>query len=97
MVGYWNPGCPVRTDRADVLATAYVRPGKTLVALASWAPAAVECPLSIDTQALGLGRSRTIIEAPEIEGFQAARSFRLDEPIPVQPGRGWLLILSEAP
>ncbi len=37
MIGYWDRFCPVRTDRSEVLATAYVRPGeKTLAALAHW-------------------------------------------------------------
>ena len=31
MIGYWDPSCPVKTGRHDVLATAYVRQGKTLV------------------------------------------------------------------
>jgi len=33
MFGYWDPQCPVQTDRKDLLATAYVNEGKTLV---SW-------------------------------------------------------------
>ena len=40
MIGYWDPGCPVRTDCKDVLATVYRRKGRSLIALASWAPAA---------------------------------------------------------
>jgi hypothetical protein len=35
-LGYWNPKCPVKTDDASVLATAYCKPGKALVALAHW-------------------------------------------------------------
>ena len=44
MIGYWDPACPVTDRRNDVLATAYVKPGKTLVSLASWAPAAGQVP-----------------------------------------------------
>ena len=54
MIGYWEKNCPVRSGRNEVLATAYVRKGKTLVALASWAKGPVNCLLSIDWQALGL-------------------------------------------
>ena len=36
MLGYWDPACPVSTDREDVLATVYRREGKALVALARW-------------------------------------------------------------
>jgi hypothetical protein len=35
-LGYWSPKCPVRTDHPGVLATAYVKKGKTLIALAHW-------------------------------------------------------------
>ena len=36
MLGYWSPKCPVRTNREDVLATVYRRPGKALIALGHW-------------------------------------------------------------
>jgi len=35
-LGYWMPQCPVKTSHPGVLATAYVRPQKTLIALAHW-------------------------------------------------------------
>jgi hypothetical protein len=35
-LGYWSPKCPVQTDQPGVLATAYRKPGKTLIALAHW-------------------------------------------------------------
>ena len=38
-VGWWNPACPVKTDNPNVLATVYKKSGKSLIALASWAPA----------------------------------------------------------
>jgi hypothetical protein len=91
MIGYWEPTCPVRTDQPKVLATAYVRPGKTLVSLASWADAPVNCRLTIDWQALGLDGAKAVLAAPAVEGFQEARTFRTGDAIPVDPARGWLL------
>ena len=38
MSGFWDPNCPVKTGRKDVLATAYVKRGKTLISLASSLP-----------------------------------------------------------
>ncbi|MBN2308852.1 MAG: hypothetical protein JXR94_07785 [Candidatus Hydrogenedentes bacterium] len=35
-IGYWAPGCPVRTDDECVLATVYRKPDKSLIALARW-------------------------------------------------------------
>jgi hypothetical protein len=37
-LGYWDPLCPVTTDNPDVRASAFVKEGKTLIALAEWNP-----------------------------------------------------------
>ncbi len=95
MIGYWEPDCPVTTDQPQVLATVYVRPGKTLISLASWASAPVACQLTINWQALGLDPAKTQLNAPAIEGFQDAHPFHVGDAIPVEPARGWLLILDE--
>jgi hypothetical protein len=95
MIGYWEQDCPVRTGSPDVLATAYVRPGKTLVAVASWAKAPVECRLKIDWASLALDPAKTVLTAPEVKDFQPARRFAPTEAIPVAPGRGWVLIAGE--
>jgi len=95
MLGWWEKDCPVRTGREDVLATAYLRPGKTLIALASWAPTKTEVRLQMDWKALGLKASKARLVAPEIKDFQPARVWRLDEPIPVEPKRGWLIYVAE--
>ncbi len=95
MTGYWEQDCPVRTGSPEVLATAYVRPGKTLVAVASWAKAPVECRLKIDWASLRLDPAKAVLTAPEIKGFQPARRFAPTEAIPVAPGRGWVLVAEE--
>jgi len=93
MIGYWAPDCPVTTDNESVLATVYRRPEKALIALASWTSKKVNCRLQIDWSALGLDASGTQLRAPAVEGFQPETVYRPDEAIPVEPGRGWLLIL----
>ncbi|HXI21932.1 MAG TPA: glycoside hydrolase domain-containing protein, partial [Gemmatimonadales bacterium] len=75
MIGWWVPDRPVRTGREDVLATSYVRPGRTLVALASWAPDTVRVGLRIDWRTLGLDSTRARLVASPIEGFQPAAGF----------------------
>jgi hypothetical protein len=94
-LGYWDPACPVRTGRKDVLATAYVKKGKTLVALASWASEPADVKLTVDWQALGLDPAKASFYAPAVPGFQMAALFKPNEKIPVAPTRGWLLILDE--
>ncbi len=94
MIGWWVPANPVQTGRDDVLATAYVRDGRTLVALATWAKEAVDVRLAIDWKALGLDPAAVRVTAPAIDAFQPARSFAPGEAIPIEPGKGWLLVLS---
>jgi len=64
-----------------------------MIALASWATEAVDLRLVIDWKALGLDPAQARITAPGIDGFQDARTFGADEAIPVQPGKGWLLVV----
>lgn len=93
MVGWWVHDAPVRTGRDDVLATSYVRHGKTLIALASWAPDTTIVKLRIDWKALGIDPARATLTAPAVPGFQPAAGFKPGEAIPVEPGKGWLLVL----
>ncbi|MCK5652893.1 MAG: hypothetical protein KAJ42_16005, partial [Gemmatimonadetes bacterium] len=95
MVGYWVPEAPVRTHRDDVLATTFVRDGRTLVAVASWAPEAVSVSLEIDWDALGLDPASARISIPEIRDFQAEQTIRVGDPLRVEPGRGHLLVIEE--
>ncbi len=93
MIGWWVHDAPVKTGRHDVLATSYVRHGKTLIAIASWAPQKTDVKLAIDWKALGLKPRNASLIAPAVEGFQAAAQFKPGAAIPVEPGKGWLLIL----
>jgi hypothetical protein len=93
MLGYWEPDCPVRTGREDVLATAYVREGKTMIAVASWAKGPVKARLKIDWKALGLEAAKAHLYAPAIEGYQDATLFGAEDAIPMVPGKGWLLVV----
>ena len=93
MIGWWVHDAPVKTGRDDVLATSYIRHGKTLIALASWAPQSTTVKLQIDWKALGLKPGNATLKAPTVAGFQPAAEFKPGDAIPVEPGKGWLLIL----
>jgi len=88
MIGYWDPQCPVLTDHPQVLATTYVKPDKTLVALASWAPGSVNCSLMIDWQRLGLNPATAIMTAPAIDNFQTSAAFSPQDAVPVEAVKG---------
>ena len=93
MIGYWSDRCPVKTNNDQVLATVYKQAGRTLVAIASWAAEDTSVDLSINWDALGIDASKATVTAPAIEGFQAAQSFGQGKAIPVQKGKGWLLLI----
>ncbi|MCC6443246.1 MAG: hypothetical protein IT210_07295 [Armatimonadetes bacterium] len=95
MAGYWDPACPVRTDSQAVPATAYVRKGRVLVALASWAKEETPVRLTIDWKATGIAPAKARLHAPAIEDYQEERFFGIADPIPVQPGKGWLVLVEE--
>jgi hypothetical protein len=93
MIGYWNEHPVVRTTDPTVLATAYVKKGKTLISIASWAPNPVKIKLSIDWKALKLDPAKVKLIAPKVEKFQPAQTFQPEDSIPVSPEKGWLLIV----
>ena len=91
-LGYWDPKCPVRTDSKDVLATAYRKDGKTLIALATWSRKPEQVKLTIDWKALGLDPKTVRLHAPAVEGLQKPQQLKVGEPLPIPVGGGWLLI-----
>ncbi|RLE01427.1 MAG: hypothetical protein DRI99_07355, partial [Candidatus Aminicenantes bacterium] len=93
MYGYWSPNCPVRTNEPDILTTVYLKPGEALVALASWAEETKQVKLNVDWEKLGLSPEQAVIEAPAVADFQPAAQFKPTERIPVEPAKGWLLII----
>ena len=97
MRGFWQTDCPVKTDNPDVLATVYVKKGKALITVASWAKERVKVKLTIDWKALGLDPATARLHAPLCERFQPAGEFAPDAGIPVDPSRGWMFVLDEKP
>jgi len=95
MIGWWNAASPVKTGRSDVLATVYRKAGKSLVALASWAKDPVSIHLAVDWKALGMDPRNARITAPAIANFQDATRFAPEDAIPVEPRKGWLLMIEE--
>jgi Family of unknown function (DUF6067) len=93
MIGYWSGHCPVSTSDSLILATVFRKKDAALVALASWAPQDTTVTLAIDWASLGIDPAHAKIEAPGIKNFQPARHFAPGDAIPVEKGKGWLLII----
>jgi len=93
MIGYWVPACPVKTDNPNVICTVYKKDKKSLISIASWDKEKADIKLAIDWKALGISPEKAILTAVEAKDFQPAATFIPDQKIPVEPGKGWLLIL----
>ncbi len=93
MIGYWEKNTVVSTTNPDVKATAYIKDGKVLISVASWAKETVDVKLNIDWQAVGLDKGKVRIIAPKIEDFQPEKTFSIDEEFPIEPTKGWLFIV----
>ena len=95
MLPFFLKDCPVQSDHTNVLATVYRKPGRSFVALGSWAKDEVQVNLRINWPALGLDLARARLYAPSIPNMQTERRWKPGEPISVAPGRGWFLVLDE--
>lgn len=91
-IGWWDHANPVHTNNPNIKASIYQQKNKTLISLASWATTDSTVTLTIDTKALGLNPGKAKLIAPAINKLQQAREFNLNEPIPIKPNEGWLLI-----
>ncbi len=95
MIGYWSNNCPVKTTNEKILATVYKKKGAALISIASWADDAVNVQLKIDWRKLGINNKKAVIIAPEIKNFQPSKTFSINDKIPVEKNKGWLLIVKE--
>jgi len=95
MIGYWSDNCPVKTDNEKVLVTVYKKKGTALISIASWADDDAEVQLNIDWKKLGIDPAKATINAPSVKNFQPAKVFKVGEKIPVEKGKGWMLIIKE--
>lgn len=102
MVGWWEPEVPVTVAAtgADgpIHATAYVSKGKkTLISIGSWSSSNATVKLTFDWATLGLlGSAVKSLTAPAIPSFQTAQSWGVGDSIPVEPKKGWLLVVEPA-
>ena len=90
LVGYWTPNPPARPDHPALRATCYLKPGRAVIAIASWSDEEIATRLTFDLDQLGFTPSRLV--ALPVDGFQPAAVFDPNEPIAVPPNRGWVLI-----
>ena len=95
MNAFWENDPIVRSSEKDVKVTAYVKDDKTLLSIGNYADKKKSVRLDIDWKRLGLDPSTVKIHAPLIRDFQEAHEFDLNEPIPVESKKGWLIVLQK--
>jgi len=95
MIGYWDKNSEIKTNHQDVLLTYYLHPDILLISIASWAEAPVNIRIKADWESLGFDPDKSKLTAPQIKNFQSKAIFELEEMVPVEPKRGWLLILEK--
>jgi hypothetical protein len=94
MLGYWEKKPAVVTDHKNIVATAYIKKGKTLIAIASWEHNPATIQLKIDWKALGLNPDKVSITAPAIDDYQAKRIYKPGDAITIAAKGDCLLIVS---
>ena len=95
MLGYWDEECPLTTYDKDIKATAYVKSDKVLISIGNFSKQDKNAKLTINWDAIHMDPSAVRIYAPEVEEFQHAREFQLNEEIPIKKKEGWLIIVEK--
>ena len=93
MMGYWVSYNPVKTGRNDVLATSFVKDGKVMISIASWAKKDSDIKLQIDWEKLGIDADKARLTAPDIKGFQEGFSLSPKDKIKLPKDKGFIFIL----
>jgi hypothetical protein len=93
MKGWWQSDAPVTTSDPEVKATAFIKNGKTLVALGNFSTSNKNVTLTVNWPALGLDPATAHFFAPVSAGFQSQATYLPDASIPLTAKRGMLLFL----
>ncbi len=95
-IGWWDDGCPVKTDLPGVKATVYVQPGRTLLAIANFDKQSHAVKLTIDWKRLGLDSTKVkILYAPAFGTLQREFTVAADQPVMVKGFAGVIFWLDE--
>ena len=92
-VGYWDSAIPVKTNNKEVLASAYLKADKVMIALGNWSDKEQIVSLDLDWRKLGLDASKAKIEIPQIENLQKAEAPDIAHLI-IPASKGMILIIS---
>lgn len=97
MIGYWEEECPIHTSDEEVKATVYQYENRVLIAIGNFGEKKKAVKLQFNREKLGMDVGEFVLYAPEIDDFQESTTFKLDQPIFVEPKKGWLLLITPSP
>ena len=93
-VGYWDPANPVKTNNKDVLASAYLKKDKVMIAMGNWTNDEQKVSLDLDWSKLGMNAGKVKIEIPQIKNFQTEGEADLKN-LTLPASKGMILIISQ--
>jgi len=93
-VGYWDAANPVKTDNKDVLASAYFKKDKVMIAMGNWTDKEQKVSLELDWRKLGMDSARAKIEIPQIENLQGEGVVDIKH-LTIPASKGLILIISQ--
>jgi hypothetical protein len=91
--GYWLEKPPVITNHEKIIATAYLKPEKILIAIASWSDKDENVRLDFDWNQFGFKSGRLF--SPEVDKLQPYEEFNLEGPITIPQNMGLFLVLEK--
>lgn len=94
-IGYWSEECPVTTGYRHAPASVYKKEDRIMVAIANWYDEHKDLWLNTDWNKIGINRNEVVYRAPYIRAFQEEKIYSPWERIPVEPGKGVILIIEE--
>ena len=94
-IGYWAEKCPVTTGYRNAPASVYIKENKIMIAIANWYDENKELWLNVDWNSIGINRNDAELSAPYIKDFQEEKIYSPWEKIPVETGKGVVLIIGE--
>jgi hypothetical protein len=93
-IGYWDDKNPVKTNNKDILASAYLKNDKVMIAMGSWAKSDQLVSLSIDWKKIGINPASAKIEIPNIDGLQKTEVADLTKLV-VPASQGLIVIIHQ--
>lgn len=93
ILGFWEEKPAVTTTDSVVKATAYKKPGRTLLSIGNYSDEAKTVQLNIDWAQLGLDPQKVRFTAPQVPHMQEAKEWKKGETIQMEPRKGWLIYI----